>query len=777
MLKKITLLLLLLQHLCWSQDFSKNWKSHFSYVDIVSSDNSEDKLYVAASNSFFIHDTSNNITTEFSTIDGLTSATIKVLRYSRSRELIFVGFENGLIEIIDEKTRKVMSLLDISTLQNFPPDKIFINDFFEDGNFLYIATGFGIIEYDLDKSAFRNTYQISNSISEISNVISLGVIGDFIFVSIEGRGTFRGNKRDQNLLLADNWANIQPNVFNDFKIFSGQIISKDETTIYSFNGSQFTEKYTSNPERIIDFSITASKLSLTQNKMIASSTVNDQYIRLDENFDIEEIIEFTDVNNKISETYFLNNEIYFAEKEKGYLKTKNKNLITTEVISPSGPSRNKILSIDSYNGDTWLTYGELNNKFGFASTNTGKLGLSRMRNGEWMNIPFSDFESERIVDVLIDRNNINKVYFGGFLSTGILKYENNTFEKFTYENSNLEKIENQERTVVFKMKFDSDGKLWVINNRTEKMLKEFSTSGTSENEAPTNSLLNLPDSIRLNASDFAFTEKGNVILAIFRDGLIGYSPQSKKITLLPPEVIDDEINIVQLRALAIDNEGDLWIGYDDGLRIIKNPDDIIENPESVTVSPIIILDDELPQELLADQPITDIVIDAQNNKWVATNGAGVFQFSADGQETLNQFNTLNSPLPSNSVRDIAIDNLSGNIFFATDKGLMEFKSDVVEAQQTFDKFKIFPNPVRPEYGDINVRIEGLTPAANVKITDIEGNLVYEAQNNAINGVGSGLVEWDTRSFSGNKVATGVYLILITSEDQLQTEVGKLLIVR
>jgi len=775
MLKKATLLLLLLQHLCWSQDFSKNWESHFSYVDIVSSDNSENKLYVAASNSFFIYNTLNNTTTEFSTINGLASEGIKVIKYSESRELIFVGFENGLVEVIDEKTRKVMSFLDISTLQNFPADKIFINDFFEDENFLYIATGFGIIEFDLDKSVFRNTYQISNGLSEISNVISLGVIGDFIFASIEGRGTFKGNKRDQNLLLVDNWINIQSNSFNDFKIFSGQIISKDDTKIYSFNGTQFVERYTSNPIKIVDFSVSANKLSLTQSDQNNGSGINDRYIRLDTSFNIEETVEFTGIKNKISETFFLNNEVYFAEKGKGYQKTKNQKLIDGEILSPVGPSRNEIFSIDTYNGDTWLTYGELDDKFGFAGTNASKLGLSRMRNGVWLNIPFTDFEAERIVHALIDRNNINRVYFSGFVS-GMLIYENNIFEKITINNSNLEKNQLFERTSVFKSAFDNNGGLWVINSLTERMLKELSISGAEVNEVSTSDILSIKPGFLAGASDFVFTENDNVILATFRGGLIGYSPQAKTTTLIPTSTLDD-IDVLQLKSLIIDNEGDLWVGYNQGLRIIKNPDNIIDDPKSIIAEPIIFLEDGVPQELLADQPVTDIVVDAENNKWVATNGAGVFQFSPNGQETLNQFTTKNSPLPSDNIRDIAIDNLTGNIFFATDKGLMEFKSNVVEAQQSFDKFKIFPNPIRPEYGDVKIRIEGLTPAANVKITDIEGNLVYEAQNSSTNGIGSGLIEWDTRSFSGNKVATGVYLVLITSEDQLQTKVGKLLIVR
>ena len=68
-------------------------------------------------------------------------------------------------------------------------------------------------------------------------------------------------------------------------------------------------------------------------------------------------------------------------------------------------------------------------------------------------------------------------------------------------------------------------------------------------------------------------------------------------------------------------------------------------------------------------------------------------------------------------------------------------------------------------------IKGLTAKANVKITDITGNLVFETTSEG------GSVQWDTTAFGKYKVASGVYLILITSDDNLQTKVAKIMIIR
>ena len=68
-------------------------------------------------------------------------------------------------------------------------------------------------------------------------------------------------------------------------------------------------------------------------------------------------------------------------------------------------------------------------------------------------------------------------------------------------------------------------------------------------------------------------------------------------------------------------------------------------------------------------------------------------------------------------------------------------------------------------------IDGLTDDANVKITDVTGNLVYEEF------ASGGSIQWDTRAFGKHKVSSGVYLVLITSEDQLETQVSKIMIIR
>ena len=141
-----------------------------------------------------------------------------------------------------------------------------------------------------------------------------------------------------------------------------------------------------------------------------------------------------------------------------------------------------------------------------------------------------------------------------------------------------------------------------------------------------------------------------------------------------------------------------------------------------------------------------------------------------GSKRLFHFTKQNSPLPSDNINDIEIDNVTGEVFFATDKGMVSYRGTSTEASDDLSKVYVFPNPVRPGFQD-DVKISGLVDEANIKITDIEGNLVYETTSEG------GTVLWDTRAFGKYKVASGVYMIFISSEDGTQTKVKKLMIVR
>jgi hypothetical protein len=187
-------------------------------------------------------------------------------------------------------------------------------------------------------------------------------------------------------------------------------------------------------------------------------------------------------------------------------------------------------------------------------------------------------------------------------------------------------------------------------------------------------------------------------------------------------------------------------------------------------NPIIFIEEGVAKELLFEQFITDIAVNGSNQKWISTADSGVFLFSSNGQETIYHFTTDNSPLPSNTVNDVEINATTGEVFFATNKGLVSFLGTSTKPADNLQSVYVYPNPVRPGF-EGTVKVAGLISKANIKITDIEGNLVYETTSEG------GTIEWDTTAFGKYKVASGVYMIFIAAEDASETAVKKVMIVR
>ena len=761
-----------------AQDFSLNWKSHFAYTDFVDVFATEDKIYVASLKSIFVHDVTQNSNKEYTTVEGLSGEDISVLHYSEDYGLIVIGYETGLLEIIDESTGEITSFVDIEGQSLYPSDALRINDIKEENGLIYIATGFGVVEFNLETHFFEETYLVSDSSVDLTNVQAIGVLNDVIYISVEGEGVYYGDKLNSNLLFASSWTNSQAEEFTQIETLSGNLIAHlNSTQVYELNENIFSSIY-ANDNAIIDFKVNAmDQLTLTSSSV--STVLNSEY-EFVAVIDQDENVEF---NDNIPISVYTSNELYFSFSGNAFFKTQGTNFSRTQMVSPQGPLMNYAYGIDAYDGELWITHGEVSRSF--TVNNLTYTGISHSSSGIWGNVPYEEVTGVAdIVNVTIDREDKNHVYFSAFFG-GLLEYQDGVFEIYNSSNSNIEDdfvTGNTELRVtldkVFNCAIDSEGELWILNNRTYNPLKQFSfdpddESATADISDALNQSVDSP--ISFNLWDLEVYED-YIFLGSYNKGLIAYDRTTENSYALFDNT-SNNMPALTVRSLAQDLNGELWLGTTYGLRRFTNPINIFQLGTSAQAESIIFLDDGVAQELLFQQVVTDIKVDADNKKWIATADNGVYYVSSDGQETIYNFTTANSPLPSNVVNQIAIDEVTGAVYFATDAGVVEFDSNITEAVTDLNSVKVFPNPVRPEYNDILVTVQGLTAGANVKFTDIEGNLVYEAQNDTYSEDGSGTVQWDTKTFEGRSVSSGVYLVLITDKDGVETAIEKLLIIR
>lgn len=217
-----------------------------------------------------------------------------------------------------------------------------------------------------------------------------------------------------------------------------------------------------------------------------------------------------------------------------------------------------------------------------------------------------------------------------------------------------------------------------------------------------------------------------------------------------------------VNCIVEDREGLIWIGTDNGLAVIANSKEIISRATDA-YQPIY-----QGRRLFLQEDVKAIAIDGGNRKWFGTP-RGISLYNATADELIQNFTTENSPVPSNSIYDIIIEPISGEVFFATEKGLISFKSDATDPSESFSNVKIFPNPIRPEFQGL-LTINGLSENSIIKITDASTRLIYETKSNG------GTATWNLQDNTGKRASTGVYLIFAVSEAGNERFIGKFLMI-
>ena len=222
--------------------------------------------------------------------------------------------------------------------------------------------------------------------------------------------------------------------------------------------------------------------------------------------------------------------------------------------------------------------------------------------------------------------------------------------------------------------------------------------------------------------------------------------------------------------ITSDLNGYVWAGTKTGVCVFYSPSSIFSG-YNYDAQQIIVEEDGFGQYLLESEVIYSIAIDGGNRKWIGTLSSGLYLLSEDGTEEIHHFTYENSPLISNTIIDLEFKGETGEVLVLTDLGLMSFRSDATSAVNDKKELTIYPNPVIEGYNGY-ITIEGLASNSKIKITDANGNLIYEAASNG------GSAVWNGKDKYSNKVSTGVYLVFSSSESSTQKKaVGKILIVK
>lgn len=738
------------------------WQGYFSYNEIKDVSESATVIFASSENALFSKNTSTSQLKTTNTIDGLSGETITSLYYSPTSNKTLVGYQNGLMIVINEADGSMLNIVDIINKQ-LPSNIKKINHFMEYEGIVYVSCDFGIVQFNMETMLFGDTYFIGNNGTEIS-VTQTAVFNGYIYAATID-GIRKADVANKNLIDFNQWTPIATGSWSSIEAFGTELIAIN-TSGYIHEYNQVSNSfigYLQLPSASVDMRKTANYLVVTTASSVYFYNSQMAIVRQINNSQV------SGGNVSFTCATTIDDVVYIGTKENGLLNTTISVASAFENNTPSGPSRNNIFALQATSNLLWAVYGDYSG--GYNPYPLDSYGISKFNASGWLNIPYEKvLGAKSIVRVMINPNDENEVYMGCSYS-GVLKVEND-IPSFLYNqtNSGLEEISfipNYHNDVrINGGAFDKSGNLWLNNSMVEKGLKVLKTNGQWQSFS-----LNdiLKKSIDASMGRMLIDKNNTKWWCTNTDGLISYNESTNKFKKITEGSDKGNLPFTDVRAIAVDNRNQLWIGTTKGLRVLSNINSFLTE-DQMTTNPIIILDDNLAQELMYEQFITDIVVDGANNKWIGTADSGVFLVSPNGQETKYHFTIKNSPLPSNTINDIDVNTVTGEVFIATTKGMVSFKGTATSANEDLNSVYVYPNPVRPEF-DGTVKIAGLLDKATVKITDIEGNLVYETTSEG------GTIEWDTTAFGKYKVASGVYMIFISAQDGIETKVKKVMIIR
>ncbi|MBG7630438.1 MAG: hypothetical protein IZT56_08400, partial [Bacteroidetes bacterium] len=419
----------------------------------------------------------------------------------------------------------------------------------------------------------------------------------------------------------------------------------------------------------------------------------------------------------------------------------------------------------------------------------GRYPYSHFNGSIWVNKPYSDFKVKNLVNVTFDNLNVNKVYLSSWGASGpndisntggmLVVEDDEVVDFWNFTNSALEKVflpqsPNYLTTRINGSAFDKNGNLWIANAWVDNRIKKYSENG-NWSSVDMSSVITNP---AFGLNELVIDKTSSIFIGSRRNGVLAYNENGNKKRALTTEENSGSLPDLNVRTVKVDNRNRLWIGTKKGLVVLYNTSSVFDQ-NVVNAEPVIILDDGIPKKLLGDQPVNTIAIDGADNKWFGTETGGALQTGPSGNETLQNFNKNNSPLPSNNIMKIEVDDNSGIVYFATDKGIVGFNSNVSFYGDSLPEVYAFPNPSTKtnEFITIDGRNGSHLPkGTNVKIVDAAGHLVFETNVKEGEELYGGKVIWNKTNLAGQKVASGVYIVLLTANENSESQVAKIAII-
>ena len=729
------------------------WTTHSPGLMAISVDIMKNKIFAATPFDIYYYNTNDNSINHLSKVTGLSDMGISIIKYNKALNVLFVGYSNTNIDIIDSQDN-VKNIPDINNkyiLGNKTINNVYFND-----KYAYVCCGFGIVVVDLKRREVKDTYIIGNN-GNYLGVNDLTIFNGVIYAATEN-GILYADADNSHLADFSQWKRFLHHLPNANQNFA-HIVSFGDYIVaqYSDNQHDTDELYAISDTTTWSYFLQEPISLISDMRVCDDQLVLTLKHRRIKAYDKDKNLIFNAYGfEPISSTYDKSRNCYWAATNMFSLVKVHQDC-TFSKIKFNGPYSDNVFTVNASGNDVWVAAG------GYRQTWAKLFNHDGFSHYDGTNWRYYNSKTATVFDsitditcVKTDPRNSSIAYVATF-DKGLLVFENGKFKKnYNYYNSSLGKHLQINYTYVTGIDFDSNNNMWLANSGADKMLSVWKNDGTWQAYSIGRGDIG---SIMVDDNDIKWIYKRPGEIIVFNSSTKTID-KGATTGALPGDAI----------CFATDNNGTVWVGTTDGVALFKDSKQIFKNSSYACSRILIPRNDGTGQAdyLLSGQSVLAIAVDGANNIWFGTYN-GAIQTSNDGMTTLHHFTVDNSPLFSNTVKDIAIDD-DGNVFFGTDKGVISYKGTATKGNETNSNVIVYPNPVRPEHNGI-VGIKGLVTDALVKITTTSGAFVthLEAQG--------GQAVWDCTDINGNKVEPGIYLIFASDETGKETYATKVLIMK
>ena len=744
-IRRIILFVLVAVFNSYPQMFT-NWKNHTDMKDVSDVSTNSSGVWAATGGGAFHYSVSDGSFTTLNKADGLSGIAITSVVIDNTGKIWF-GSQDGILDVYDEDEKEFKVILDIFNSSQINKK---INDLNYTGDTIIVSTDFGISLIDNASYLFYDTFFKFGNIPSNTKVNSSAKLG--LMYACTDAGLAIQKQGAQNLSAPESW--------NVFTITNG-LPSNKTLKVGSYNGSIIvsTDK---------GFSMQQDTTWINFIPALDQKVINDFQVNNDTIFILSENKIYRYMNNQLIEIDSTNSDAVKLSYTKVFgiaAATKSGVFRIPETgpssfLIPNGPSANQFpsMSVDQ-NGVLYCASGKDNLGVGFYTYDKST----------WRNFTTGNTPSLPTNDIYYTASLTGNTTYLGTWGRGFIKVSDDQITLFNRSNTGMQGIPNSpDFLVITGFARDSQGNTWVLNYWAgDRNTLSLSTPGNTWYHfiVPAEPSISLEGkySLAIDQYDtkwYYLNSTSTAGLYYFNENKTFENPADDKSDYISTV---DGLNSNTIRSVVVDRRGDVWVGTSIGVNVISNTSTIpnSSNPQ-LRISSVF---------AVRQQSINAIAVDPLNQKWVGTS-EGLLLLNSDGSRLLAALTSDNSPLLSDQIQSIAIDENSGIIYLGTDEGLTSFETPFIKPLESFEELFVYPNPFYLKDNSRLLTIDGLIKDTEIKILSLSGKLINEFSS-----PGGRTAYWDGTDSDGNIVGSGIYLIVAFDQEGNSVITGKVAVVR